>query len=37
MKQLLQEISQRISFMLEPWRYDKKKRNEPLWVAREEE
>lgn len=36
MKNLVQELISRFKFMLELRVYDKQKRNEDLWVARDE-
>ena len=36
MKKLVQELISRVKFMLELRGYDKQKRSEDLWVARDE-
>ena len=36
MKQTIKEIIDRLKFSYELWQYGKQKRNEDLWVARDE-
>jgi molybdopterin synthase catalytic subunit len=37
MKKIIKELIDRVKFTYELWQYEKQKRNEDLWVAREEE
>ena len=36
MKETIKEIIDRLKFSYELWQYDKQKRNQDLWVARDE-
>jgi len=36
MKRTIKEIIDRVKFIYELWQYDKQKKNEDLWVARDE-
>lgn len=36
MKKIIKELIDRVKFNYELWQYEKQKRNEDLWVARDE-